>query len=95
MYKLRAFDTLMFIGAPDRVMVGLFLQQAVALGLSGFAIGLALIEEAKGSFPRRVQIEAGDLLIILAIVVLVCLAGSVLGVRAALKINPAEALASG
>ena len=95
MDKLRAIATLKFIGAPDRVIIAMIVQQALALGFSGFAIGLALIEETKGIFPRRVQIEPRDLLIILAIVVMVCLAGSVLGVRAALKVNPAEALTSG
>jgi putative ABC transport system permease protein len=95
MDKLRSIATLKFIGAPDRVIIAMIVQQALALGVSGFAMGLALIEEVKGSFPRRVQIEPRDLLIILAIVVLVCLAGSVLGVRAAVKVNAAEALASG
>lgn len=95
MDKLRSIATLKFIGAPDRVIIGMIVQQALALGLSGFAIGLFLIEEVKGAFPRRVQIEPWDLLIILGIVVLVCLGGSVLGVRAAVKVNPAEALAGG
>ena len=95
MDKLRAIATLKFIGAPDRVIVGMIVQQALVLGISGFVIGLALVEEIKGTFPRRVQIEPRDLLIILAIVTIVCLAGSVLGVRAAVKINAAEALANG
>jgi putative ABC transport system permease protein len=95
MDKLRSIATLKFIGAPDRVIIGMIVQQALALGLSGFAIGLVLIEEVKGVFPRRVQIEPRDLLVILGIVLLVCLGGSVLGVRAAVKVNPAEALASG
>ncbi|HQT37874.1 MAG TPA: ABC transporter permease [Acidocella sp.] len=95
MDKLRSIATLKFIGAPDRVIIAMIVQQALALGLSGFAIGFALIEEAKGAFPRRVQIEPRDLLIILAIIIVVCLAGSVLGVRAAVKVNPAEALAGG
>ncbi|MBW4092310.1 MAG: ABC transporter permease [Proteobacteria bacterium] len=95
MDKLRSIATLKFIGAPDRVIVAMIVQQALALGLSGFAIGLALIEKVKGGFPRRVQIEPRDLLVILAMIVVVCLAGSVLGVRAAIKVNPAEALAGG
>jgi hypothetical protein len=48
---------------------------ALALGLRAFAIGLALIEQVKGRFPSRVQIEPRDLLIILTIVVAVCLPG--------------------
>ncbi len=95
MDKLRSIATLKFIGAPDRVIIGMIVQQALALGLSAFAIGLVLIEEVKGIFPRRVQIEPRDLLIILGIVILVCFGGSVLGVRAAVQVNPAEALAGG
>ena len=95
MDKLRSIATLKFIGAPDRVIVGMIVQQALALGSTAFGIGLVLIEELKGVFPRRVQIEPRDLFIILVIVILVCLGGSVLGVRAAVKVNPAEALASG
>ncbi|MDA8051859.1 MAG: ABC transporter permease [Rhodospirillales bacterium] len=95
MDKLRSIATLKFIGAPDRVIIAMIVQQALALGLSGFGVGLVLIEQVKGYFPRRVQIETRDLLIILAIVTVVCLAGSMLGVRAAVKVNAAEALASG
>ena len=95
MDRLRSIATLKFIGAPDRVIIAMIVQQALALGLSGFVVGLVLIEQVKGYFPRRVQIETRDLLIILAIVTVVCLAGSMLGVRAAVKVNAAEALASG
>lgn len=93
--KLRSIATLKFIGAPDRVIISMIVQQSLALGLSAFAIGLTLIEEFKSVFPRRVQIEPRDLLVILAIVILVCLGGSVLGVRAAIRVDPAEALAGG
>lgn len=95
MDKLRSIATLKFIGAPDRVIIAMIVQQALALGLGGFAIGLALIEQVKGYFPRRVQVEIPDLLIILGIVIVVCLGGSMLGVRAAVKVNAAEALADG
>ncbi len=95
MDKLRAIATLKLIGAPDRVIVGLIVQQALVLGGAGFAVGLALIEEVKDYFPRRVQIEPRDLAILFAIVIAICLAGSLLGVRAAVKIDPAQALAGG
>ena len=95
MDKLRSIATLKFIGAPDRTIVALIIQQALVLGVAGYAIGLALVMLAKGYFPRRVQLEPINLAIIFAIVIVVCLVGSVLGVRAALKVDPAEALASG
>jgi putative ABC transport system permease protein len=95
MDKLRSIATLKFIGAPDRTIVALIVQQALTLGLVGYGIGLALIELTKSHFPRRVQLEPRDLAIVFVIVIVVCLAGSVLGVRAAMKVDPAEALASG
>lgn len=95
MDKLRAIATLKLIGAPDRVIVGLIVQEALVLGTSGFAIGLALIEQTKDHFPRRVQIEPRDLAVLFVVIIVVCLLGSVLGVRAAVKVDPAEALAGG
>jgi putative ABC transport system permease protein len=95
MDKLRSIATLKFIGAPDRTIIGLIVQQALTLGLAGYAIGLSLVMVGKSHFPRRVQLEPRDLIVIFVVVVVVCLLGSVLGVRAALKVDPAEALASG
>ncbi|HVB69252.1 MAG TPA: ABC transporter permease [Acetobacteraceae bacterium] len=95
MDKLRAIATLKLIGAPDRVIVGLIVQEALVLGASGFAIGRFLIEQVKGYFPRRVQVEPRYLAVLFVVVIVVCLLGSVLGVRAAVKIEPAEALAGG
>jgi putative ABC transport system permease protein len=95
MDKVRAIATLKLIGAPDRVIIGLIVQEALVLGVSGFVIGLTLIEQTKGFFPRRVQIEPRDLALLFIVVIIVCLLGSLLGVRAAVKIDPAEALAGG
>ncbi len=55
MEKLKQIATLKLIGAPDRTIVGLIVQQALILGISGLAIGLALILLVKDSFPRRVS----------------------------------------
>lgn len=95
MDKLRSIATLKLIGAPDRAIVSLIVQQALVLGTSGFAIGVALISLIKDHFPRRVQVEPRDLLILFVIVIVVCLLGSVLAVRAAVRVDPAKALASG
>jgi putative ABC transport system permease protein len=92
MDKKKAIATLKLIGAPDRVIVSLILQQALAMGLVGFAIGAALIRLAKDYFPRRVVLETSDTAILLGIIFMVCLIASVFGVRSALKIDPASAL---
>jgi putative ABC transport system permease protein len=93
MDKLRAIATLKLIGAPDRVIVGLILQQAMVLGVTAFTLGLALILAAKDRFPRRVMLEPRDVAIVFAIVLVVCLLASVLGVRTALKVDATKALA--
>jgi putative ABC transport system permease protein len=81
MDKVRSIATLKFVGAPDRTIVGLIVQQALSMGIVGFTIGLALI------LPE-------DVAVVFAITIAVCLAASSLGVRLALKIDPAVALSA-
>lgn len=92
MDKLRAIATLKLIGAPDRTIVGMIVQQALALGAAGFAIGAVLIVNIKDYFPRRVILEPDNALLLGAVVLAVCLLSSALGVRAALRVDPATAL---
>jgi putative ABC transport system permease protein len=94
MDKLREIATLKLIGAPDRIIVGLILQQAVAMGMIGFGLGAALIHLAADRFPRRVLLLPEDQLLLGAVVLLVCVAASSVGVRLALKVDPATALGS-
>jgi len=91
--KKKSIATLKLIGAPDRRIVGLIVQQALAMGMIGFLIGALLIGIGQGYFPRRVVLEPADAASLFVVVVLVCLLASGLGVRAALKIDPASALA--
>jgi len=92
MEKLKHIATLKLIGAPDRVIVGMIVQQALALGLIGFAIGATLIFNIKDYFPRRVILEPDNVMTLGLIVVVVCLLSSGLGVRAALRVDPATAM---
>jgi putative ABC transport system permease protein len=92
MDKIKYIATLKLIGAPDRTIVGLIVQQAIAMGGIGFAIGAILIALAKDYFPRRVMLQPEDVLALGVIVLLVCLLASGLGVRLALKVDPATAL---
>lgn len=94
MDKLREIATLKLIGAPDRTIVGLILQQALAMGVIGFGFGALLITSIKDYFPRRVVLQPEDGLALAAAVILVCILSSALGVRLALKVDPATALGS-
>jgi putative ABC transport system permease protein len=92
MEKLRQIAMLKLIGAPDRTIVAMIVQQALALGLTGFMFGTLLIANIKDYFPRRVVLEPDNVLALGGVVFLVCLLASGLGVRAALKADPATAL---
>lgn len=92
--KVRSIATLKFVGAPDRTIVGLIVQQALALGVVSFAFGLGLIVTFQGYSPRRLVILPEDVAVVCAITVAVCLAASTFGIRLALKVDPAEALAA-
>lgn len=94
MEKLKQIATLKLIGAPDRTIIGLIVQQALILGASGWGIGLMLILAVKDYFPRRVVLEPFNVMVLAGIIAVVCLAASGLGVRAAMKVDPATALGS-
>lgn len=93
MDKLRSIATLKLIGAPDRTIVGLIVQQALSLGLVGFFAGLTLVLVFLPYFPRRLVLEPASIAVVFVITVVMCLAASVLGVRLAMKVDPASALA--
>ena len=92
MEKLKQIATLKLIGAPDRTIIGLIVQQALALGGVGWTFGLIVVLAVKDYFPRRVVLEPENALALGVIIVLVCLVASGAGVRAALKVDPATAL---
>ncbi|MCO5091203.1 ABC transporter permease [Bosea sp. (in: a-proteobacteria)] len=92
MEKLKQIATLKLIGAPDRTIIGMIVQQALGLGLIGFAIGAALILAIKDHFPRRVILEPDNMAALGLTVFAICLLSSGLGVRAALRVDPATAL---
>ena len=94
MEKLKQIATLKLIGAPDRTIIALIVQQALILGASGWGIGLALILTVKDYFPRRVVLEPFNVMVLAGIIAAVCLLSSALGVRAAMKVDPATALGS-
>lgn len=95
MDKLREIATLKIIGAADRTIVNMILQQALLLGVIGFGIGYALISRTYSLYPRTVLVEPVDMLVLFAIVVLICILASILGIWRALKVDPGTALSGG
>ncbi|MDO5758129.1 MAG: ABC transporter permease [Rhodobacterales bacterium] len=92
MEKLKQIATLKLIGAPDRTIIGLIVQQSIALGGVGWSFGLILILLLKDFFPRRVVLEPVNAAALAGIILVVCIVASGLGVRAALKVDPATAV---
>ncbi len=95
MDKVRSIATLKFIGAPDRTIVGMIVQQALSMGVVSYFIGLGLVVAFQPYFPRRLVLDTTSVVTVFVITVIVCLAASTLGIRLALKVDPAEALAAG
>jgi putative ABC transport system permease protein len=94
MDKVRSIATLKFVGAPDRTIIALILQQALSMGIFGYVAGLGLVLIFQPYFPRRLVLDFDSVAIVFGITVVVCLAASTLGIRLALRVDPAEALAA-
>jgi putative ABC transport system permease protein len=62
------------------------------MAVVGFGFGAVLLSLVKDHFPRRVMLQPQDCLLLGVVVIVVCLLASGLGVRLALRIDPAEAL---
>lgn len=92
MDKMREIATLKLIGAPDRTIAGLILQQSLALGGLAFVTGTTLVTLAAGVFPRRVLILPTDVAALSLVVLTICVGASLFGVRYALRVDPARAL---
>ncbi len=70
----------------------MILQQSLLMGVIAYAVGYGLISLTYEKFPRRIVLEAFDLQVLFAIVVVICTVSSFVGIRKALKVEPAEAL---
>ena len=90
--KLHSIALLKLLGAPNRMIVGLILQQALILGGLGYGIALLIGRRLFPMFPRRVILDNGDLLQLAAIVLVISVLASGLGVIKAMRVSPNEAL---
>jgi putative ABC transport system permease protein len=71
----------------------MIMQQAVALGVIGFVVGkIAATLLMAPIFPKYVLLEPRDSVIGFVAVVLICILASLIAIRAALKVDPAEAI---
>ncbi|WP_442508807.1 ABC transporter permease [Novipirellula sp. SH528] len=90
--KIHSIALLKLIGAPNTVILGMILQQALILGSVGFGIAYLVGQQLFPLFPRRVILADSDLLQLAAIVLAISVASSILGIWKAMKVSPNEAL---
>jgi putative ABC transport system permease protein len=90
--KIREIAVLKLIGTYNRTIASMILQQALGLGLIGFAVGKIAATLWAPAFPKYVLLEPKDALGGFLIVMLVCALASLLGIRAAIKVDPATAI---
>ena len=90
--KLHSIALLKLIGAPDRTILGLILQQAIVLGGVGYLIAYLVGQKLFPYFPRRVVLTNGDLLQLAAIVLGISVLSSFLGIWKAMRVEPNESL---
>lgn len=92
MGKIREIAVLKLIGTRNRTIAGMIMQQAVGLGIIGFIVGKTAATFWGPLFPKYVLLEPGDALRGFIAVVIICILASVMAIRAALKVDPAEAI---
>ncbi len=91
--KLREIAVLKLIGTRNRTIAAMILQQAVGLGVMGFVVGkITATLFMAPTFPKYVLLEPLDSVLGFVAVVVICSLSSIIAIRAALKVDPAEAI---
>jgi putative ABC transport system permease protein len=90
--KLHSIALLKLLGAPDRTILGMLLQQALALGVMGYVIAVLMGHQLFPYFPRRVVVTNEDLFQLFCIVLAISVLSSLLGIWRAMRVQPTEAL---
>ncbi len=91
--KIREIAVLKLIGTKNRTIVGLIMQQSIALGLIGFVVGkISATLLMAPLFPKYVLLQPLDSVMGFIAVVIICGLSSIIAIRAALRVDPAEAI---
>jgi putative ABC transport system permease protein len=90
--KVREIAVLKLIGARNRTIAGMILQQALGLGAIGFIVGKTVATLWAPIFPKYVLLLPGDAVLGAVLVLVICALASVVAIRAALRVDPATAI---
>lgn len=92
MGKIKEIAILKLIGASNGEIIKMIVQQSVLLGILSFIAGMLFSHSLMDLFPKRTILISTDAFSLLVIVIIVSILGSLVGVRSALKIDPASAI---
>ena len=92
MDKIREIAVLKLIGTRNRTIAAMIMQQALALGVIGFVVGKITATFAAPMFPKYVLLMPLDTVAGFFAVLVICILASVVAIRMALKVDPAEAI---
>ncbi|MDX5408534.1 MAG: ABC transporter permease [Chromatiaceae bacterium] len=92
MDKIREIAVLKLIGTKNSTIAAMIIQQALVLGGIGFVVGKISATFAAPLFPKYVLLMPVDALIGFVAIMLICLLSSLVSIRMALRVDPAEAI---
>ena len=92
MDKIREIAVLKLIGTRNRTIAAMIMQQALALGMIGFVVGKITATYAAPFFPKYVLLMPLDSVAGFFAVLMICVLASLIAIRMALKVDPAEAI---
>ena len=92
MNKVREIAVLKLIGARNRTIAAMILQQALGLGAIGFVVGRTAAALWAPIFPKYVLLLPGDAVRGALLVLAISALSSVVAIRAALRVDPAVAI---
>ena len=92
MDKIREIAVLKLIGTRNRTIAAMIMQQALALGFIGFAVGKIAATFSAPIFPKYVLLIPQDSIAGFFAVMVICALASIIAIRMALKVDPAEAI---
>ena len=90
--KLHSIAMLKLIGARNSVIIGMIMQQSLAIGVLAFGIARFFGQWVYPHFPRRVVLVSGDLWLLFGIVIGISILASVAGIIKARRTNAGEVL---
>ena len=92
MDKIREIAVLKLIGTRNRTIAAMILQQALVLGVIGFIVGKISATFAAPIFPKYVLLTPMDSIAGFFAVLGICVVASLVAIRMALQVDPAEAI---